>query len=215
MSRRGVFVSGTDTGVGKTFAAACLVRAWNAAYWKPVQSGLIDEPGGDTASVARLVDRHDFRPYAPRHALGAPLSPAAAAALEGVRIGLADFDCPAYDGRPLVVEGAGGVLVPLSGEHLMIDLMTRLGLPVIVVARTALGTINHTLLTLEALRARRLAVAGVILNGPPDAGNRGAIERFGAVRVIAELPRLTAEPDAAAVARLAAERIPPLDSVLP
>jgi len=215
MSRRGVFVTGTDTGIGKTFAAACLVRAWNAAYWKPAQTGLAEDSGGDSATVARLVDRRDFAPYAPRHALQAPLSPAAAAALEGVRIALADFDCPATDGRPLVVEGAGGVLVPLSETHLMIDLIARLGLPAIVVARGALGTINHTLLTLEALRARRLPVAGVILNGPPDAGTLAAIERFGAVRVIAGLPRLDSEPDAAAVARLAAERIPPLDTLLP
>lgn len=214
MSRRGVFVTGTGTGVGKSFAAACLVRAWKAAYWKPVQSGLAEDPGGDSATVARLVDRRDFCPYAPRHALRAPLSPAAAAALEGVRIALTDFDSPATDGRPLVVEGAGGVLVPLSDEHLMIDLIARLALPAIVVAHGGLGTINHTLLTLEALRARRLPVAGVILNGPPDIGTRAAIVRFGAVRVIAELPRLASVPDAAAVARLATERIPPLDTVL-
>ncbi len=214
MSRRGVFVTGTDTGIGKSFTAACLVRAWGAAYWKPVQTGLAEDPGGDSAAVSGLVDIHNTAPYAPRHGLRAPLSPAAAAALEGVRIALADFDIPPSDGRPLVVEGAGGVLVPLTPEHLLIDLIARLGLPAILVARSTLGTINHTLLTLEALRARRLPVAGVILNGPPDAGNRAAIERFGAVRVIAELPRLAAEPDAAAVARLAAERIPPLDSLL-
>ncbi|MEI6557148.1 MAG: dethiobiotin synthase [Rhodospirillaceae bacterium] len=215
MSRRGVFVTGTDTGIGKTFVAACLVRAWGAGYWKPVQTGLAEEPGGDSATLARLVDRPGFRPYAPRYQLGAPLSPAAAAVLEGVRIALTDFDIPETDGEPLVVEGAGGVLVPLTDRELIVDLIGRLGLPVILVARSTLGTINHTLLSLEALRARRLPVAGVILNGPPDAGNRAAIERFGAVPVIAVLPRLTAPPGAAAVARLAADRIPPLDTILP
>ena len=178
MSRRGVFVTGTDTGIGKTFVAACLVRAWNAAYWKPVQTGIDDDPGGDSATVHRLVDRQDGPVYAPRYALGAPLSPAAAAALEAVRITLDDFE-PPPDGRPLVVEGAGGVLVPLTHEHLLIDLIARLGLPVVVVARSTLGTINHTLLTLEALRARRLPVAGVILNGPPDAGKGARPEAVG------------------------------------
>ena len=215
MTRRGVFVTGTDTGIGKSFAAACLVRAWNAAYWKPVQTGLAEEPGGDSATLSRLVDIPDFHPYAPRHALQAPLSPAAAAALEGVCIALSDFSLPPPDGRPLVVEGAGGVLVPLTRDHLLADLIARLGLPVILVARSTLGTINHTLLTLETLRARRLPVAGIVLNGPPDPGNRAAIEHFGTVRVIAELPRLAGEPTAADVARLAAERIPPLDTLLP
>jgi malonyl-CoA O-methyltransferase len=91
--------------------------------------------------------------------------------------------------RPLIVEGAGGVLVPLNAEALMIDLMKHLALPIVLVARTTLGTINHTLLSLEALRARRLAVAGIVLSGPPDEANRRAIEAFGRVRVVAELPR--------------------------
>ena len=206
MTGGGVFVTGTDTGIGKTLVAACLVRAWGATYWKPVQTGGDD----DTATVVRLTGM-SFIP--PRHTLQAPLSPAAAAAAEGVRLTLEDFALPAVAG-PLVVEGAGGVLVPLTHRHLMIDLMARLGLPTLVVARGTLGTINHTLLTLEALRARGLAVAGVILNGPAAAGNRAAIESFGRVRVLAEIPPLAAEPDAAAVARLAA-LIPPLGMLAP
>jgi malonyl-CoA O-methyltransferase len=206
---RGVFVTGTDTGVGKTVAAACLVRAWGADYWKPAQTGLADEPG-DSATVAALAGLPAGRVLPPRVALRAPLAPAAAAALEGVAFDLADFTVPPRTGhRPLVVEGAGGVLVPLTAEALIIDLIARLGLPVVVVARSSLGTINHTLLTLEALRSRALPVAGVILNGPADAGNRAAIERFGRVRVLAELPALP-RIDADAVARLA-ERLPPLE----
>ena len=207
MTTSGVFVTGTDTGVGKTLAAACLVRAWNAWYWKPVQTGLADDPG-DGATVAALAGTGRVIP--PRHALAAPLAPLAAAEREGVTLALDDFALP--EQTPLVVEGAGGALVPLTETALMVDLMARLGLPAVVVARTALGTINHTLLTLEALRARGLAVAGVILSGPPDAGNRTAIERFGRVRILAELPPLP-RIDADAVARLAADRIPPLDSL--
>ena len=210
MTGRGVFVTGTDTGIGKTLVSACLVRAWDAAYWKPVQTGAAGPDSDDTATVARLTG---MSLVPPRHTLQAPLSPAAAAAAEGVRLALEDFALPAA-ARPLVVEGAGGVLVPLSDRHLMTDLMARLGLPVVVVARSTLGTINHSLLTLEALRARGLAVVGVILNGPPDAGNRAAIESHGRVRVVAEIPLLAAEPDAAAVARLAA-LIPPLGTLAP
>jgi dethiobiotin synthase len=201
-----VFVTGTDTGVGKTLACAVLARAWGADYWKPVQTGLAEE-AGDTATVTELAGLDADRAHAPRHEFAAPLSPHAAAALEGARIGLDDFTLPRTS-RPLVVEGAGGVLVPLNDTELMIDLIARLGLPAVVVARSTLGTINHSLLTLEALRARRIAVNGVILNGPPSAGNRAAIERFSQVRVLAEIPTLD-RLDPAAVAALAA-RIPAL-----
>jgi malonyl-CoA O-methyltransferase len=197
---KGVFVTGTDTGIGKTLVSAVLARAWDADYWKPVQTGLADE-AGDTATVAALAGLEPDRLHPPRHAYAAPLSPHAAAALEGCEIALGDFRLPAID-RPLVVEGAGGVLVPLNQHELMIDLIARLGLPAVVAARSTLGTINHTLLTLEALRARKIAILGVVLIGPPSPGNRAAIETFGQVRVLAEIPHLT-EVDAAAVDALA------------
>jgi len=208
---RGVFVTGTDTNVGKTVASACLVGAWNAGYWKPIQTGLADDPG-DSATVTALAGLPPERVPAPVYALQAPLSPHAAAAAERVTIELEAIARPASR-QFLVVEGAGGILVPLNRSALMIDLIGRLGLPAILVARSALGTINHTLLSLGALRARQVPVAGVVMNGPPDAGNRRAIEQFGRVRVLAELPRV--EPlDAAAIRSLAA-RIPPLNEVFP
>lgn len=198
----GVFVTGTDTGVGKTLACAVLARAWDADYWKPVQTGLAAE-AGDTAVVAALTGLAPENLHRPRHEYAAPLSPHAAAALEGEAIGLDDFVLPRTS-RPLVVEGAGGVLVPLNGRDLMIDLMARLNLPAVVVARSTLGTINHSLLTLEALRARQIAVLGVVLSGPPSPGNRAAIEDFGRVKVLAQIPPLDVV-DAAAVAALAAD----------
>ena len=208
---RGVFVTGTDTGVGKTVAAACLARAWRAGYWKPVQTGTATGDD-DTETVAALAGVPSDRIVAPAYALRAPLSPHAAAELEGVRIAMEAIGMPATS-FPLVVEGAGGIMVPLNDTSFMIDLMARLNLPVVLVARSGLGTINHTLLSLAALRARDLPVPGVILNGAPNAGNRAAIERFGDVQILAELPRV--EPlDAAAVARLAA-LIPPLQEVVP
>ena len=210
----GVFVAGTDTGVGKTVVSACLVRAWNARYWKPLQTGLRDEPG-DTATVVRLAGLAPGHALAPAHALQAPLSPAAAAALEGIVIDPDAIPLPDASTIPLVVEGAGGLMVPIgrhAGEdRMMIDLILRLALPVVLVARGTLGTINHTLLSLEALRARGVPIAGVVLSGPVVAGNREAILRHGKVGIIAELPDV--DPlDEAAVTRLAAS-IPALASL--
>jgi dethiobiotin synthase len=208
---RGVFVTGTDTGVGKTVTAACLARAWQAGYWKPVQTGTATGDD-DTATATALAAIPADRVAPPAYTFGAPLSPHAAAEREGGRIDLATIQLP-VGLDPIVVEGAGGVLVPLNAREFMIDLMAQLALPIVLVARGTLGTINHTLLSLAALRARALSIAGVVMNGPPDIGNRTAIEQFGQVRVLAELPRV--EPlDAAAVARLAA-RIRPLAEIDP
>lgn len=198
--RRGVFVTGTDTEIGKTFVSACLVRAWNAEYWKPMQTGLDLDPG-DTATVQALSLCAAGRTHPPALALRAPLSPEDAAAREGIRFDPDTLSLPPGDGV-LVVEGAGGVLVPLDGNTLTAALIARLSLPVVLVARSTLGTINHTLLSLQALRARGIPVLGVILNGPLSPGNRAAIERHGKVRVLAELPWMD-DPGPEAVARCA------------
>lgn len=182
----GVFVTGTDTGIGKTLVAAICVRVLDADYWKPLQTGLADEPG-DTATIARLA--HPCAVHPPAYALPAALSPEAAAAAAGLAIDPARLVLPTTP-HPLVVEGAGGVLVPITPTLLMADLIRTLGLPALIVARSTLGTINHTLLTLAALRARAVPILGVVLNGPPNASNREAIERHGAVAVLAELPPL-------------------------
>ncbi|HUL06813.1 MAG TPA: dethiobiotin synthase, partial [Candidatus Acidoferrum sp.] len=144
------------------------------------------------------------------YALQAPLSPHAAAELEGIRIAMDAIVLP-RTAHPLVVEGAGGLYVPLNDRDFMIDLMAKLALPILLVARSTLGTINHTLLSLAALRSRGLPIGGVVLDGPPNAANRSAIERFGQVRVLAELPPVE-RLDKAAVDRLAA-RIPPLSEI--
>jgi len=191
MSTNGIFVTGTGTDVGKTIVSAWLARCWGADYWKPVQTGAAAHlaPGSDAAEVARLAPGTVIHPSA--MVLPEPLSPHEAARLAGTRIDV-DTLIPPVTARPLVIEGAGGALVPLNDSLLMADLMVRFGLPVLVAAHTGLGTINHTLLTLEALRARGLAVRGVVLSGEPDAANREAITRFGRVAILAELPRLSA-----------------------
>lgn len=206
---RGVFVTGTDTDVGKTLVSAILAKAWGGDYWKPYQTG-IAVAAGDTETVAALLGPgggHVLHP--PACVLRAPLAPWAAARAEGVTLDVSALR-PPRTAVPLVVEGAGGLYVPVDEHCMMIDLAARLALPVVLVARSTLGTINHTLLSLRALRARGLPVLGVVMNGPPSPGNREALERFGPARVIAEIPPL-ARVDAAAVAAVAAG-IPALDA---
>ena len=182
-----VFVTGTDTGVGKTVVSAWLALHLQARYWKPVQAGLDGET--DTKAVCRLAGLGPERIVPEVYALPEPLSPHEAARRAGQRIEMERFALPRA-GAPLVVEGAGGLMVPLNEEALVIDLVARLGLPAILVARTGLGTINHTLLSIEALRARALPLAGVVLNGPDVPHNRAAIESYGATRVLGHIPPL-------------------------
>lgn len=206
----GVFVTGTDTGVGKTVVSACLAKAWGADYWKPVQTGLAEERG-DTATVAELAGLDPGRLHPPRHAFAPPVSPHLAAAEAGARIAVDDFRLRPSE-RPVVVEGAGGALVPLNEDETMLDLMARLDLPVVLVAADRLGAINHTLLTLEALRARGLQVLGVVLTGGPFGDNRAAIERHGRVRILAQLP--TADRVDAAQVAAWARLLPALEDCL-
>ncbi|AZY53165.1 dethiobiotin synthase [Bordetella avium] len=207
---RGVFVTGTDTGVGKTLVSALLTRAWQADYWKPLQTGLAEE-SGDSATVAALARLPPERLHAPAYALQAPLAPWAAASLENTCIDATRLTLP-ETAAPLVVEGAGGLYVPIDERSLIIDLIDNLGLPVVLAARSGLGTINHTLLSLEALRARKLPVLGVIMSGPPSDDNRRAIEHFGRIPVLAQIPQLDVV-DAQAV-DLWSRQIPTLDSLL-
>jgi len=185
---RGLFVTGTDTDVGKTVAAAALLHRYRdraLRYWKPVQTGI--EQDDDAREVRRLAGC----PVTEGLRFRGAVSPHLAAKWAGETITIDRLCAPALTWPPetrWIVEGAGGVLVPLNDRDLMIDLIRVLDLPVVIAARSALGTINHTLLTLEALRARSLRVAGVILIGEPDAGNRAAIERYGAVAVLGEMP---------------------------
>ncbi len=180
----GIFITGTDTDIGKTVVSACLVRALNADYWKPIQSGLVD--GRDRDFVSTLADLNDNRIHPSVYELQASLSPHEAARLENISLKMDELILPATD-NTIVVEGAGGVLVPINSDFLMIDLMTRLGLPVIVVARSGLRTINHTLLTLEALSTRDINVLGIIINGPKKPANVEAIQTYGATNILFEL----------------------------
>ena len=206
------FVTGIGTDVGKTVVAAILTRALGADYWKPVQAGV--EPGTDRGAVHALVPAATCHPEAYR--LQLPASPHAAAAAEGVTLTLAALlAARPQTTRPLVVEGAGGVLVPLAPGLLLIDLIAALALPVVLVSRHYLGSINHTLLTVEALRSRRIAIAGLVFNGPPTPASESFILAQTGLPVllrVPEMPAITAE----VISRLAATVVwpPPVAALL-
>jgi len=183
----GFFVTGTDTDVGKTLAAAWLLTQLDACYWKPVQAGT--EPETDSAIIRRLAGVTADRILPEAYVLPEAMAPHEAARRANITIEFEKLVPPPCD-RPLIVEGAGGLMVPLTGDAYVIDLAEELDLPIILVSRSTLGTINHTLLSLEAIRRRGLPLAGIIISGPDTPHNRAAIERYGQVEVIAEIPWL-------------------------
>jgi dethiobiotin synthetase len=180
-------IVGTDTGVGKTIMSAALVGALGAHYWKPVQSGLEEET--DSQTVARLTGATPERIIAEAWRLKLPASPHISARAEGVEIDPWRI-VPPQLGTPLIVETAGGVMVPLTDDVLTIEVLARWRLPVILVARTALGTINHSLLTIEALRRRDIPIHGVAFVGDEEREPQQTIARKGEVKALGRLPRL-------------------------
>lgn len=191
--KRGFFVTGTDTNVGKTVVSAALMCAVRkrekVGYWKPVQTGI--ETDDDTQTVRSLANCSDAEIYDAGIRLPKPLSPHLSAKLADYQIKIDEiialFAVADHD-KFWIVEGAGGVLVPLNENELMIDLIAALELPVVIAARSGLGTINHTLLTVAALRDRNIKIAGVVMNGEPNLENKKAIEKYGEITVLAELP---------------------------
>jgi dethiobiotin synthetase len=188
MSQR-IVVAGTDTGIGKTVFAAGLADLLGANYWKPIQAGLESET--DSHIVARLGGLSDDRIVPERYRLQTPASPHHAAAIDGVRIEAGSLDVPATGERPLVIEGSGGLLVPLDRSTLYIDVLARWRIPVVLCARTALGTINHSLLSVEALRNRKLELLGIAFIGESNPESESVICEIGRVPRLGRLPRLS------------------------
>lgn len=178
------FITGTDTDVGKTIVSAALMLALNAFYWKPIQTGL-DPREEDKIKNLTDVDVSRFLPST--YAFQAGLAIDQAAALENEVVDLARFELPKMDDH-LIVEGAGGVFHPLNEKVTFFDLMKKINLPVIIVCRGTVGTINHSLLTIEALRHRDIAIQGVVFSGELRKESQLTIERMGKVRTLMHLP---------------------------
>jgi dethiobiotin synthetase len=182
-----IVITGTDTGIGKTVFAAGLTALLRASYWKPVQAGLDGET--DSQTVARLGRISPERIITEAYLLNTPVSPHQAAKIDGLNIELDQLDVPAVTG-PLIIEGAGGLMVPLNQRLTMMDLFGHWGLPVVLCARTGLGTINHTLLSIEALRTRNIALLGVVFIGPEMPATQEIIADMAKVSVLGRLPFL-------------------------
>lgn len=178
-----IWVAGTDTNIGKTIISSWLCLQTGSAYFKPIQTGTLEDRDAARVHVLSGVKIHpEIFSYK------APLSPHVAAALENEEIDIKKIALPPE--KKLIVEGAGGLLVPINKKYLMVDLMKQLNIPIMLVASSRLGTINHTLLSLEALNHRKLEVLGVIMNGPINEDNRKSIEFYGNTTVIAQMPYL-------------------------
>jgi dethiobiotin synthetase len=182
-----IIVTGTDTGIGKTVFAAGLTRFLDGVYFKPVQAGLEGET--DTEVVQRLSGLPACRMLPEIWKLTTPASPHLAAERDGVLIDSTRLTLPILD-RPLIVEGAGGLMVPLTRDVLYIDVFATWRAPVVLCARTSLGTLNHTLLSLAALQSRGIPIIGIALIGDAHADNERTLSEMGRVPILGRLPHL-------------------------
>ena len=180
-----IIICGTDTDVGKTIVSSFFVQGRKGIYWKPIQSGT--EEGTDTKTVCKLLNLEPNRYLPERYKFKAPVSPHWAAERESSFIEPDNLHLPDLD-KLIIIETAGGLMVPLNRNWLQIDQLKVWGAPIILVARTGLGTLNHTLLSLEALKKRNLNVLGLVLNGPPHKDNPKTLEQFGDTKILASLP---------------------------
>lgn len=185
------WVSGTDTDVGKTLVSAMIVTALQASYWKPVQSGILT--GTDTEFVKQVSELPSEHFIPEIYRTTQPLSPHLSAKIDSIAIVNASLyppDSALIKSKVLIIEGAGGVLVPLNSKEFVIDLIKHIPAPVIVVCRSTLGTINHTLLTIEALRSRNIPIKGFIMNGPKNVQNERAVHDYGQIKHLGSIPKL-------------------------
>jgi dethiobiotin synthetase len=193
------FVTGIDTDSGKTVVSAILCVALSADYWKPIQAG----SPGDRDEVMKLVAGTSSHFHPERYFLKTPASPHAAAAIDDVNINLDDFTLPVTK-RDLVIEGAGGCLVPINEQDFVIDLATRFPCQVVLVADLYLGSINHTLLTVRELQRRKLNVKGIIFNGPANPESERIILKHSGFRCLLRI-RKEEKVDASLVTQYAEE----------
>jgi len=182
-----IFVTGIGTGVGKTIISAILVEKLKADYWKPIQAG--DPDQSDTITVRSLVSNPVSHLHPEAYRLTQPYSPHKAAALDNIEIDPDKIVLPQTDNQ-LIIEGAGGLMVPLNNNYLMIDLVRKFDAEVILVSRNYLGSINHTLLSIDALKARGITLKALIFNGNNDNFSEELIVRYAPNSLVLRIPEI-------------------------
>ena len=182
-----LFVTGIGTDVGKTVISAILTQKLQADYWKPIQAGELDNT--DSMKVSQWVENSTSVIHPEVYRLTQPMSPHAAAERDGVNIEMGNIIIPKA-ARNLIIEGAGGLMVPLNQYDLVIDLISHLQADAVLVSRHYLGSINHTILSIEALRSRNIAIAGIIFNGDENRDTESIIESVCAVPILGRIPKI-------------------------
>lgn len=211
MNRKILVVAGIGTGIGKTLIAAMLTEALKADYWKPIQSGSLDHT--DTDEVRSLITNSRSKFHQEAYRLTEPLSPHAAAKHDGVEIELTNLNIPETDDT-LVIELAGGIMVPLNQFELNIDLLIKWQAPVILVSQNYLGSINHSLLSIELLRNRGIQLAGIIFNGAPNLSSENYILQYAAADCIGKI-HTQQHINKDSISKLAQQLKPSLELFLP
>jgi len=182
-----LFVTGIGTDVGKTVISAILTQKLQADYWKPIQAGELDNT--DSMKVSQWVENSTSVIHPEAYRLTESMSPHAAAERDGVNIEMGNIIIPETT-RNLIIEGAGGLMVPLNRHDLVIDLISHLQADAVLVSRHYLGSINHTILSIEALRSRNIAIAGIIFNGDENRDTESIIESVCAVPILGRIPKI-------------------------
>ncbi len=194
-AKQPIFITGIGTGVGKTIVSAIVTEKLKADYWKPIQSGDLDD--SDTLKVQSLVS-NDVTVFHPEsYRLTQPFSPHKSAAIDKVTIDLQNIILPKTDNQ-LVIEGAGGLMVPLNDNFLIIDLIKQLNAKVILVSKNYLGSINHTLLSVHALKKYNIEVMGIVFNGPKDIYSKTYILNYSGLTELGQIP-MYPKPDKKAI----------------
>ncbi|WP_316839659.1 dethiobiotin synthase [Pedobacter gandavensis] len=182
------FITGIGTGIGKTIVSAILTQKLQADYWKPIQSGDLDQ--SDSLSIQNLISNTKTIIHPEQYKLSRPLSPHLSARLDGIEINAQALVLPKTDNH-LVIEGAGGLMVPINEKELIMDMIPVLNAKVIVVSQNYLGSINHTLLTLEVLKSKGIQVEGIIFNGEENQESESYIANYSGIPLLGKIPKLT------------------------
>ncbi len=185
-SKKPLFVTGIGTGIGKTIVSAVLVEKFKADYWKPVQSGDLDK--SDSLSVQSLISNDVTKIHPESYKLTQPFSPHKSAAIDGITIDPDNINLPKTS-NTLIVEGAGGLMVPLNNEFLIIDLIKKLGIEVVLVSQNYLGSINHTLLSIHALKSYDIPIRGIVFNGVKDIYSKDFILETTGLELLGHIPQ--------------------------